>query len=74
MKRHTLPNGLGLYHFNKGETDVIYREIWEHDAYLDESRGVVLEPGMMQADGIHPTTQAQPYISELVWRKLQPML
>jgi len=35
---------------------------------------VALEPGMMQADGIHPTAAAQPVILDAVWNVLQPML
>lgn len=35
---------------------------------------VALEPGMMQADGIHPTEAAQPIILDEVWNVLQPML
>ena len=35
---------------------------------------VALEPGMMQADGIHPTEAAQPIILDEVWDVLQPML
>lgn len=33
--------------------------------------GIATEPGMMQADGIHPTAQAQPIMMEHVWRLLQ---
>ena len=29
---------------------------------------------LMQADGIHPTAQAQPLILELVWHQLRPLL
>ncbi|RTZ71804.1 MAG: arylesterase [Gammaproteobacteria bacterium] len=29
---------------------------------------------LMQADGIHPTAQAQPLILELVWKQLRPLL
>lgn len=36
--------------------------------------GIALEPGMMQADGIHPTAEAQPRILENVWGVLGPML
>lgn len=32
--------------------------------------GIAAEPGMMQADGIHPTAQAQPLMMESVWRLL----
>ena len=35
---------------------------------------VALEPGMMQADGIHPTAAAQPVIRDEVWEVLEPML
>jgi acyl-CoA thioesterase-1 len=36
--------------------------------------GVALEPGMMQADGIHPTAEAQALILDNVWPQLCPML
>jgi acyl-CoA thioesterase I len=36
--------------------------------------GVALAPGMMQADGIHPTVEAQPLILDKVWGVLGPML
>ena len=35
---------------------------------------IALEEGLMQADGIHPTAQAQPLIVDQVWRVLQPLL
>ncbi len=35
---------------------------------------IALEPGMMQADGIHPTAAAQPVILDQVWSELQPLL
>ena len=35
---------------------------------------IALEPGLMQADGIHPTARAQPVILEKVWSILQPLL
>jgi len=35
---------------------------------------IALEPGMMQADGIHPTAAAQPIILEQVWTALAPVL
>ena len=35
---------------------------------------IALEPGLMQADGIHPTARAQPVILEQVWSILQPFL
>ncbi len=35
---------------------------------------IALEPGLMMADGIHPTAKAQPLILEKVWRYLEPLL
>lgn len=35
---------------------------------------IALEPGLMMADGIHPTAQAQPLILEKVWLRLEPLL
>jgi len=35
---------------------------------------IALEPGLMQADGIHPTAQAQPQILDQVWVVLKPLL
>jgi len=35
---------------------------------------IALEPGLMQADGIHPTASAQPMILEQVWAVLRPVL
>jgi acyl-CoA thioesterase-1 len=36
--------------------------------------GVALEPGMMQADGIHPTAEAQPRILDNLWPALRPLV
>ena len=36
--------------------------------------GVALEPGMMQADGVHPTAAAQPRMLENVWEALGPLV
>ncbi len=36
--------------------------------------GVALQPGMMQADGLHPTAQAQPKVLDNVWPLLRPLL
>ncbi len=36
--------------------------------------GVALEPGMMQADGIHPSVEAQPLLLDNVWPELKPLL
>ena len=35
---------------------------------------IALVPGLMMADGIHPTAEAQPLILEKVWRYLEPLL
>jgi acyl-CoA thioesterase-1 len=35
---------------------------------------IALEPGLMQADGIHPTAAAQPVILDQVWSALEPLL
>ncbi|CAH0189183.1 arylesterase [Stenotrophomonas indicatrix] len=36
--------------------------------------GVALQPGLMQADGLHPTAQAQPKVLDNVWPLLKPLL
>ena len=35
---------------------------------------VALTPGLMQADGIHPTAEAQPLLLETLWHYLEPLL
>lgn len=35
---------------------------------------IALVPGMIQADGLHPTAKAQPIMLETVWPVLKPML
>ena len=35
---------------------------------------IALVPGLMMADGIHPTAEAQPLILEKVWLQLEPLL
>ncbi len=35
---------------------------------------VALSPGLMQADGIHPTAEAQPLLLDTVWPYLEPLL
>jgi len=35
---------------------------------------IALQDGLMQADGIHPTAEAQPVIMEQVWPVLFPLL
>lgn len=34
--------------------------------------GIATQTGMMQADGIHPTTKAQPLMMEYVWSVIKP--
>ena len=36
--------------------------------------GVATEPGLMQADGIHPNAAAQPRLLDTVWPRLKPLL
>jgi acyl-CoA thioesterase-1 len=36
--------------------------------------GVALQPGAMQADGLHPTAAAQPRVLDNVWPLLRPLL
>jgi acyl-CoA thioesterase-1 len=36
--------------------------------------GVATDPGLMQADGLHPTAAAQPGLLDNVWPKLEPLL
>jgi len=35
---------------------------------------IALEPGLMLADGIHPSAAAQPLILDKVWIELEPLL
>lgn len=41
------------------------------DFFLDK---VALDPELMQPDGIHPTTQAQPILLDNMWPVLKPLL
>jgi len=36
--------------------------------------GVVFQPGMLQADGIHPNENGQPVLLDNVWQVLEPAL
>ena len=57
-----------------------------HQVFLDIARehevpflpffldGVAMDPGLMQADGIHPNAQAQPRLLDNVWPRLEPLL
>jgi acyl-CoA thioesterase-1 len=35
---------------------------------------IALEPGMIQADGLHPTAKAQPVMLDTMWPALKPLL
>ena len=35
---------------------------------------IALEPGMIQADGLHPTAKAQPMMLDTMWPALKPLL
>ncbi len=37
-------------------------------------QSVALKPALMQADGLHPTAQAQPTLLDTVWPELAPLL
>lgn len=37
-------------------------------------QGIAAVPGMMQADGIHPTLNAQPIMMQNIWQLIEPML
>ena len=55
----------------------VYAELAEqYDAPLIPffMEGVALDPNLMQADGIHPTKEAQPILMETVWVILEPTL
>lgn len=47
-----------------------------HDAGLVPFflEGVALQPGLMQADGLHPTAAAQPRLLDNLWPALEPLL
>lgn len=36
--------------------------------------GIAMDPSLMQADGLHPTTAAEPKVLEIVWPVLAPLL
>jgi amino acid adenylation domain-containing protein/non-ribosomal peptide synthase protein (TIGR01720 family)/FkbM family methyltransferase len=42
-KRYPLPNNMAVVHLNKNETDYLYAEIFERQAYL--KHGITLKPG-----------------------------
>jgi acyl-CoA thioesterase-1 len=37
-------------------------------------QSVALKPALMQADGLHPTAEAQPALLDTLWPKLAPLL
>lgn len=67
---------------NYGETYTsLFRDMYtelsdEHDTLLVPflMDGVALVPGLMQADGVHPTAGAQGVILDNVWQTLAPAL
>jgi acyl-CoA thioesterase I len=58
------------FHRLYGELATQYR-VPHVDFFLDR---VALDPNLMQADGIHPTAQAQPILLDNVWPKLKTLL
>lgn len=57
-----------------------------HNAYADVAKntggelvpfmleGIATDTSLFQADGLHPTEQAQPTIADTIWQHLEPML
>src|SRR5690606_25308491 len=57
-----------------------------HNAYADVAKntgselvpfmleGIATDTSLFQADGLHPTEQAQPRIADTIWQYLEPML
>lgn len=41
------------------------------ESFID---AVALQPGLMQADGIHPTAEAQPLLLDALWPTMAPLL
>jgi len=62
--------------YTQGFRDLFAELAQQHDTALVPFllEGVATKPGMMQPDGIHPTTMAQPRLLENVWTHLQPLL
>ena len=48
LQRYVLPNNLAVVHLNKNETDYLYKEIFELQAYL--RHGITLDPGATVLD------------------------
>lgn len=70
-----VPPNLGR-HFAERFHQIYHDLAAEHDLPLVPFllEGVALEEGMMQSDGIHPTTRAQPVMLDTVWKVLGPEL
>jgi acyl-CoA thioesterase-1 len=70
-----IPPNLGR-HFTERFHQVYHDLAANHDLPLVPFllEGVVLEEGMMQSDGIHPTAKAQPVMLDTVWEVLGPEL
>ncbi len=70
-----LPGNLGPVYLERFEA--VYpalakrHEIALVSFFLD---GIFDQPGMMMADGIHPTIEAQPLMLERLWPELKPIL
>lgn len=62
--------------YRRAFTDVFTRLADTYDTPLVPFllEGVALEEGMMQDDGIHPTSDAQPLLLDNVWPELEPLL
>ena len=70
-----LPPNYGVAYLEQFES--MYADLaGEYDTLLVPFflEGVVFEPGLMQADGIHPNKKGQPVLLENVWRVLEPAL
>lgn len=70
-----LPPNYGTAYTNKFNNvfkDIAQRRRLASVPFLLE--GFADDREMFQADGIHPTAQAQPLILETVWKKLRPLL
>lgn len=70
-----IPPNLGR-HFTERFHQIYHDLAANHDLPLVPFllEGVVLEKGMMQSDGIHPTAKAQPVMLDTVWEVLGPEL
>ncbi|MDX1460156.1 MAG: arylesterase [Xanthomonadales bacterium] len=70
-----LPPNYGLA-YTRRFRDMYAELAAEHDTLLVPflMEGVALEPGMMMADGIHPSAAAQPRLLDNVWAVLGPVL